>query len=147
MYDAEQIVRLLGLARHPEGGWFRETWRDRPDKGGRGAGTAIYFLLGAGEESRWHRVDAAELWHFYAGGPVELRVSEDGRSVEEHDLGPDLEARQRPQRVVPAGAWQSALAPGGWALVGCTVSPALLPPSLRPPGVRAGRGEPPPAGQ
>ncbi len=122
---AAEIVDLLGLARHPEGGWFRETWRDVPEAGGRGAGTSIYFLLPAGEVSAWHRVDAAEIWHFYAGAPLRLSISPDGHDVEAHDLGPDLLAGQRPQLIVPPGAWQTAASLGDWTLVGCTVSPAF----------------------
>lgn len=111
--DVRAVVEALGLERHPEGGWFRETWREP-------AGTAIYYLLGAGEESRRHRLDKTELWHFYAGGLLELTVA-DERTV----LGPDLAAGYRPQAVVPAGAWQSARPLGPWTLVGCTVSPAF----------------------
>ena len=122
---SDEVVRLLGLDPHPEGGWYRETWRDAPESGGRGSGTAIYYLLGAGEESRWHRVDATEIWHFYAGGPLELSLSADGSAVERRVLGADLAGGQRPQEVVPAGVWQSARALGAWTLVGCTVSPAF----------------------
>ncbi len=122
---SDEVVRLLRLDPHPEGGWYRETWRDAPEGGGRGAGTAIYYLLGAGEESRWHRVDATEIWHFYAGGTLELSLSADGSAVERRLLGADLAAGQRPQEVVPAGVWQSARPLGAWTLVGCTVSPAF----------------------
>jgi len=115
------VIRLLDLSAHPEGGWFTETWRHVPDSpGDRGAGTAIYYLLAAGERSRWHRVDATEVWHFYAGHPLELAVGDTC-----HRLGADLAAGERPQVVVPAGAWQSARPLGDWALVGCTVSPAF----------------------
>jgi predicted cupin superfamily sugar epimerase len=123
--DANEAVRLLGLVAHPEGGWYRETWRDSPEAGGRGAGTAIYYLLRTGEVSHWHRVDATEVWHFYAGEPLELSLSADGASVERLVLGTDLTAGERPQHVVPAGVWQSARPLGAWALVGCTVSPAF----------------------
>ncbi len=116
----DEIIELLGLEPHPEGGCFAETWRHVPGDGGRGAGTAIYFLLRAGEVSHWHRVDAAEIWHHYAGDPLELAIGED-RVI----LGTDLAAGQRPQRVVPAGVWQSARTLGAWTLVGCTVSPAF----------------------
>lgn len=125
MTDAAEVVRLLGLQAHPEGGWYRETWRDPAEAGARGAGTAIYYLLRAGEESRWHRLDATEVWHFYAGGPLELSLWADGSSVERRLLGADLAAGQRPQQVVPAGTWQSARPLFEWALVGCTVSPAF----------------------
>lgn len=101
--------------------------------------TAIHFLLRAGERSRWHRVDATEIWHFYTGDPLELAVSEDGRAMDRRILGPDVEAGQSPQLVVPAGAWQSAEPLGAWVLAGCTVSPAftfdrfeLAPPGWQP---------------
>jgi len=141
--NADDVIRLLDLAPHPEGGFYRETWRDTPASGGRGAGTAIYFLLRGGERSRWHRVDAAELWHFYGGAPVELAISRDARTQERLRLGPDLTGGARPQLVVPPGAWQSAVSLGAdaaaWSLVGCTVSPAfelarfeLAPPDFAP---------------
>lgn len=123
MLPAPEVIRLLDLSAHPEGGWFRETWRHVPEGGapaGRGAGTAIYYLLAAGERSHRHRVDATEVWHFYAGDPLELTVGE-ARIV----LGPDLAGGQRPQVVVPPHAWQSAVPLGAWTLVGCTVSPAF----------------------
>lgn len=121
---ADQVIRSLGLQPHPEGGWFRETWRDH-GAGTRGSGTAIYYLLREGERSRWHRVDATEIWHFYAGDPLELQVSAAGEPPAASTLGTDLGGGQRPQSVVPAGAWQSALPLGAWTLVGCTVSPAF----------------------
>jgi hypothetical protein len=108
---ADEVARLLDLAPHPEGGRFRETFRDA-------ASSAIYFLLAAGEVSRWHRVDKAETWHWYAGAPLELRI---GRAL--HRLGPDLARGERPQAVVPPGEWQSAQSLGAWSLVGCTVAP------------------------
>lgn len=123
--DAREVAERLGLEPHPEGGWFRETWRGPEGPGGRSAGTAIYYLLDTGEASAWHRIDADEAWHFYAGDPLEhVILSPDGderRAV----LGPDLAAGQRPQRIVPAGAWQRARALGGWSLVGCTVAPGF----------------------
>ena len=125
MLSAAEVVELLHLSPHPEGGWFRETWRATAAAGERPVGTAIYFLLAEGERSQWHRVDAAEVWHFYAGDPLELAISSDGRSVEVHELGTDLEHGQRPQVVVPPHAWQSARSLGAWTLVGCTVSPAF----------------------
>jgi predicted cupin superfamily sugar epimerase len=122
--SAEEVVRLLGLAPHPEGGFYRETFRDA-DNGGRGASTAIYFLLREGELSAWHRVlDASEVWHHYAGAPLELIVSP-GRGRNTIRLGSDLEAGERPQGVVPAGLWQTARTLGGWTLAGCTVAPAF----------------------
>ena len=119
--DRQDLIDRLGLSPHPEGGWYRETWRDEPADGGRGVGSAIYFLLGEGERSHWHRVDAAEVWHHYAGDPLELHVHPDPPVV----LGTDLAAGQVPQAFVPAGAWQAARSLGDYTLVGCTVSPAF----------------------
>lgn len=119
------IAAALQLAPHPEGGAFRETWRAPADDGQRGSGTAIYYLLSAGERSHWHRVDAVEIWHLYDGGPLELRIWTGHGPVEHHLLGRNLAAGERPQIVVPAHAWQSAQALGEYALVGCTVSPAF----------------------
>ena len=121
----QDIIATLGMLRHPEGGHYVETWRHIPDPGGRGAGTAIYYLLQAGERSHWHRVDAAEIWHWYAGAPLALSLSADGIAVKTVMLGNDVLADARPQIVVPAGAWQSAVSAGAWTLVGCTVSPAF----------------------
>ncbi|RMF38628.1 MAG: cupin domain-containing protein [Alphaproteobacteria bacterium] len=122
--EPAQIVAMLGLAPHPEGGWFRETWRGGTGPGDRAAGTAIYFLLEAHQRSHWHRVDATEIWHWYGGAVLELRIAgADAAPVQL--LGPDLAAGQAPQRIVPAHAWQSARPLGGWVLVGCTVSPAF----------------------
>jgi predicted cupin superfamily sugar epimerase len=123
--NASEVIALLGLTRHPEGGWFRQTWRAPADAGQRGVGTAIYFLLAEGDRSHWHRVDATEIWHYYAGDPLELAVSTDGERVEVRALGPDVASGQRPQRVVPPHAWQSARSLGHWTLAGCTVSPAF----------------------
>lgn len=140
MTSADEIVRRLGLVPHPEGGHYRETFRDgRCDEAGRSVGTAIYYLLAAGETSEWHRVDAAEIWHFYAGAPMVLTVSPDGHDASAHRLGPDIAAGQRPQLVVPAGHWQTATSLGAWSLVGCTVAPGfdfagfeMAPPDWRP---------------
>lgn len=130
---------MLGLRPHPEGGHFRETFRDGPPEGGRAASTAIYYLLAAGEVSAWHRVDAAEVWHFYSGAPLAITVSPDGHDAQAMRLGPDLAAGERPQVVVPAGHWQTATSLGRWTLVGCTVAPGfefagfeLAPPDWRP---------------
>lgn len=122
---ADEIIALLGLEEHPEGGHYAETWRHAAGEGERGAGTAIYFLLQAGERSHWHRVDADEIWHWYRGAPLALHVSEDGATRRDLLLGPDLAGGQAPQIVVPAGAWQAAESQGAWTLVGCTVSPAF----------------------
>jgi predicted cupin superfamily sugar epimerase len=124
--SAAEVIRLLDLKPHPEGGHFRETYRDpRTDASGRSVGTAIYYLLGVGEVSDWHRVDAAEIWHWHAGAPMVLTLSPNGHDAEAHHLGNELGAGQRPQLVVPAGWWQSATSLGAWTLVGCTVSPGF----------------------
>lgn len=118
--DPDALIAHLGLAPHPEGGHYREIWRDTPADGTRGDGTAIYFLLRAGERSHWHRVDAAEAWHFYGGDPLALLMPGQRRI-----LGHDLGAGQVPFALVPAGVWQAAEPLGRWSLVGCTVSPAF----------------------
>ena len=121
----DEIIATLDMRPHPEGGHYVETWRHTTPEGGRGAGTAIYFLLEAGERSHWHRVDAAEIWHWYAGAPLELSMSADGQGVAVTTLGNDMAAGARPQVVVPSGVWQSAVSLGAWTLIGCTVSPAF----------------------
>ncbi|HWV83040.1 MAG TPA: cupin domain-containing protein [Hyphomicrobiaceae bacterium] len=120
-----EIIAMLGMRPHPEGGHFVETWRHVHPDGGRGAGTAIYFLLQAGERSHWHRVDAAEIWHWYAGAPLEMSLSPDGVALDVVTLGNGLLTGARPQVIVPAGIWQSAVSTGEWTLIGCTVSPAF----------------------
>jgi predicted cupin superfamily sugar epimerase len=138
--SADEVVRRLDLKPHPEGGFYRETFRDeRRDGAGRAASTAIYYLLGTGDVSEWHRVDAAEIWHFYAGASLVLTMSPDGHDAAAHHLGPDLGRGERPQVVVPAGWWQTATSLGAWTLVGCTVAPGfrfegfeLAPPGWRP---------------
>jgi predicted cupin superfamily sugar epimerase len=127
MMAAEDVVILLELEPHPEGGFFRETFRDVPSANGRAASTAIYYLLAEGQRSHWHRVrDAAEVWHFHAGDPLELGVAPfAGGAARILRLGLDLGAGQRPQAVVPAGDWQSARSLGAWTLVGCTVAPGF----------------------
>ena len=122
---AEDVIARLGLRPHPEGGHYRETFRDAPQDGGRGAITAIHYLLAAGERSHWHRIDAVEIWHYYAGAPLELALSADGESATSHTLGADLASGARPQLVIPIGCWQSARSLGAWTLVGCTVAPAF----------------------
>lgn len=137
----KEIIRMLDMSPHPEGGWYKETFRDDIEARGRSVGTAIYFLLEAGDVSHWHRVDASEIWHWYAGGPLVMTWSEDGTRArsQAHTLGPDLRAGQRPQIVIPANYWQTAETLGAWTLVGCTVSPGfdfsafeLAPPDWRP---------------
>ena len=123
---AQEVIAELGLQPHPEGGHFVESFRDRSVAGERGAVTVIYFLLKSGEVSRWHRVDAVEIWHWYAGAPLKLRIAElEGTAPKEHLLGSNVLAGARPQAVVPANAWQSARSLGDWTLVGCTVAPAF----------------------
>jgi predicted cupin superfamily sugar epimerase len=124
-FSAADVIALLGLKPHPEGGHFREMFRDpRTVDGARAASTAIYYLLAHGERSHWHRVDAAEVWHFYGGDGLSLQIAEGGRTTA-HVLGMDFAAGARPQLVVPAGAWQSAKCLGAWTLVGCTVAPGF----------------------
>lgn len=123
--SAAEVIRLLDLEPHPEGGHYRETFRDPAGPQGRGHSTAIYYLLDVGETSEWHRVDAAEVWHHYAGAPMVISLSSNGHDASAHHLGTDLRTGQRPQIVVPAGCWQSATSLGAWTLVGCTVSPGF----------------------
>ena len=122
---AAEIIARLELKPHPEGGHYRETFRDsRRDANGRSASTAIYFLLARGERSHWHRIDAAEVWHYYAGSALNLQIADDAgqRCI---SLGPDLTAGEVPQTIVPAQAWQAAESSGDWTLVGCTVAPGF----------------------
>lgn len=123
--EAGRLIAALGLQPHPEGGWFRETFRDADTVGGRARSTAILFLLKAGEASRWHRIDAVEIWHWHRGGPLELRTAAEGSPPALRRLGPDIEAGQTPQAIVPAGAWQAARPLGAYTLVGCTVAPGF----------------------
>ena len=122
---ATDIIARLDLKPHPEGGHFRETFRDlRLDANGRSVSTAIYFLLARGERSHWHRIDAVEVWHYYAGSPLTLQIADsDGTRI--IILGPDLAAGETPQAIVPAHAWQAAESCGDWTLVGCTVAPGF----------------------
>jgi uncharacterized protein len=123
--QAKDIIATLGMAPHPEGGWYAQTFRDAP-QGGRGHSTAIYYLLEQGQRSHWHRViDAAEVWHFYDGAPLQLGLSPDGEASSVEVLGLDLASGQRPQIIVPANQWQSARSLGAWTLVGCTVAPGF----------------------
>jgi predicted cupin superfamily sugar epimerase len=125
--SATDVINLLNLEPHPEGGYFRETFRDQhATAGGRAASTAIYFLLARGGRSHWHRVDAVEVWHYYAGAPLLLEIAEPaGAPIKRITLGPDLAAGERPQAAVSAGAWQAAGSLGEWTLVGCTVAPGF----------------------
>jgi predicted cupin superfamily sugar epimerase len=134
---AEEIIARLKLEPHPEGGRYRQTFRAAGS--GRTSSTAIYYLLRAGERSHWHRVDADEVWHFYAGATLELSLSDDGKSVRHLRLGNDLALGEEPQIVVPRTVWQAARPLGAWTLVGCTVAPAfefagfeMAPPDWKP---------------
>ena len=123
--SAAEIIARLDLKPHPEGGHYRETFRDSNlDANGRSCSTAIYFLLARGERSQWHRVDAVEIWHYHAGDALTLRIS-DRNGTRSMRLGPDLAAGEAPQAIVPAHAWQAAVASGVWSLVGCTVAPGF----------------------
>ena len=122
--SGNEIIRLLDLQPHPEGGWYRQTFKDTPVDQDRPNSTAIYYMLQAEERSAWHKIDAVEVWHYYAGAPLRLSIS-DGHSVDEHTLGADLENGQRPQVVVLRFAWQSAVSMGDFTLVGCTVAPGF----------------------
>ncbi|MCP9628062.1 cupin domain-containing protein [Rhodopseudomonas palustris] len=136
---ADQVIARLDLKPHPEGGHYRETFRDpRCDPTGRSFSTAIYFLLARGERSHWHRIDAVEIWHYYAGAPLKLEIADDD-GARTLTLGPDVAAGQLPQAIVPPHAWQAASATGDWTLVGCTVAPGfdfanfeLAPPGWEP---------------
>ena len=121
---AKDVIYTLGMQRHPEGGWYAETFVDIEGETGRAHSTAIYYLLEAGDLSHWHRVDAVEVWHYYAGAAIELNLS-DGITIDPHVLGSDLAGGQRPQVVVPKNVWQSARSLGDWTLVGCTVAPGF----------------------
>jgi predicted cupin superfamily sugar epimerase len=144
----DELITLLELEPHPEGGRYAETWRATAPVGVRASGTAIYFMLREGEVSHWHRVDATEIWHHYAGAPLALSTADDNGRVDRRILGIDLAAGQRPQAVVEPNQWQSATSLGAWTLVGCTVSPGfefagfeLAPTDWSPPGTvdHAGR--------
>lgn len=137
---AEDVIELLGLRRHPEGGWYRQTFMDGHADGQRPHSTAIYYLLAEGERSHWHRIDATEVWHWYAGAPLALALSPDDHTrAKTIQLGNVLENGERPQVVVPAFHWQAAMTLGRWTLVGCTVAPGfdfggfeLAPPGWQP---------------
>jgi hypothetical protein len=123
---AADIISRLELRPHPEGGHYRERFRDkRVDANGRSYCTAIYFLLARGERSHWHRIDAVEIWHYYAGSPLTLQIANEGCAPHTVRMGPDVIAGDRPQAIVPELAWQTAETTGDWTLVGCTVSPGF----------------------
>jgi predicted cupin superfamily sugar epimerase len=138
--SAQAIIETLKMQRHPEGGWYIQTFKDVAG-GARGHSTAIYYLLERGERSHWHRVrDATEVWHFYAGAPLALSIAEDGKPATSVTLGANILLDERPQAIVLADWWQSATSLGAWTLVGCTVSPGfdfsafeMAPPDWRPP--------------
>lgn len=138
--NLDDVIRALGMKRHPEGGFYVETYRIPSPENQRSPGTAIYYALGAGDRSHWHRVDATEIWHYYAGDPLELSLAAaDQDPPTAHVLGPDLSKGQRPQVIVPVHHWQAARSLGAWTLVGCTVSPGfefsgfeLAPPDWKP---------------
>jgi predicted cupin superfamily sugar epimerase len=141
---AVELIAALGLARHPEGGWYRRTWtHPSADADGRPLASSIHYLLEAGDRSHWHRIDATETWLWHGGGPLHLSIAADGGTVEDVVLGPDVAAGQLLQATVPPGAWQSAAPVGAaeYALVSCVVVPAftfdhfeLAPPDWSPPG-------------
>jgi predicted cupin superfamily sugar epimerase len=121
-----EVIRLLDLQPHLEGGWYRRTFEDTPADEARPASTAIYYMLQADETSAWHKIDAVEVWHYYVGAPMKITMSPpDGQGATVHVLGPDLRAGGLPQLVVPTGWWQTAVSLGAWTLVGCTVAPGF----------------------
>ncbi len=124
-FTAADVISLLELERHPEGGWFRQTFAEPHPTDERHVSTAIYYLLEGHDLSAWHRVDAAEVWHWHAGAPQRMRLSHEGRHVHEHALGPNLITGERPQVIVPRQCWQTARSLGAWTLVGCTVAPGF----------------------
>jgi predicted cupin superfamily sugar epimerase len=126
MDDARAIIERLSLSAHPEGGWYRETWRADAAPDTRASATAILFLLEHGQRSHWHRVDAVELWLWHSGHPLDLAIAAgDGATPQAVRLGPDILAGETPQAIVPAHHWQAAHADRGWALVSCVVSPGF----------------------
>lgn len=126
MNEADRLIERLGLEPHPEGGYYRQMFLDGAGVGGRAHSTAIYYLLKKGEVSRAHRIDAAEIWHFYRGSPLELTIQTEGEPASFHVLGAGIEFGERPQIVVPPHAWQAARPLGDYTLVGCTVAPGFL---------------------
>lgn len=146
MTDVESLIRALDLEPHPEGGWYRETWRAEAPAGERASATAILFLLQDGQRSHWHKVDATELWLFHAGSALRLEIAaQDEGPVRSVRLGCDVHAGDHPQVRIGAGEWQAAIADRGWALVSCIVSPAFQFDgfTLAPPGWSPGDGPQP----
>ncbi len=136
---ADDVIKHLDLAPHPEGGWYRETWRAEAASGTRASGTAIYFLLAKDQQSHWHKVDATEIWLYHAGAPLRLDLSDDAKTVRAVTLGADLMNGEQPQAIVPPACWQAAQSLGEWTLVSCIVSPGfdfrgfeLAPPEWKP---------------
>lgn len=125
MTEADRIIAELDMQPHPEGGYYREMFKDPAGHAGRAHSTAIYYLLKKGEVSRAHRIDAVEVWHFYRGSPLELTIQDEGSPASFHVLGPSVEFGERPQLIVPAHAWQAARPLGEYTLVGCTVAPGF----------------------
>ena len=124
--NADQIIKFLQLKPHPEGGWYKQTWKSEDTLSGRASGTSIYFLLKAGEVSHWHKIDSVEIWHYYHGSPLILRTAKNQTSqVKTQILGPDLIKSHAPQILVNKNLWQSAETTGDYTLVGCTVSPGF----------------------
>ncbi|MET0403022.1 MAG: cupin domain-containing protein [Cystobacter sp.] len=126
----DELVRTLGLTRHPEGGFYRETWRSEvtveSPRGTRSAGTAIYYLLPRGTFTAWHRVNSAEVWHFYDGQPLTLHLLDESQGrLETVTLGRDVTRGERPQVLIPAGVLQAGQPQGDYALCGCTVAPGF----------------------
>jgi len=138
--EAQALIERLGLTPHPEGGWYRETWRADCAPGDRAVGTAILFLLEAHQRSHWHRIDADEHWFWHSGAPLTLSIAAPDKSAQDHVLGPNVLNGHMPQIRVPAHHWQAATPQGGWTLVSCTVTPgfdfagfSLAPPNWSPP--------------
>ena len=120
----ERAIARFGLAPHPEGGWFRRTWQDEAAPGARGRASSILYLLSANQVSRWHRIDATELWHHVAGAPLQLwRFVDGAAAISRQVLGPDLDDGELPQAMVAPREWQSARSLGAWSLVACVVVP------------------------
>jgi predicted cupin superfamily sugar epimerase len=146
MSQAKALIEKLGLQEHPEGGWYRETWRAQADQGERAGGTAIHFLLEAGQRSQWHKIDATEIWLFHSGDPLTLSLAEsEAGPIRSVSLGPDPLAGHAVQLVIAPGEWQAAepIAEGefGYTLVSCVVVPGfefsgfqLAPPDWSPSG-------------